>query len=364
MVGTAYIHTTPPQPVSSKALKKRAVYREDDEERTMPNNIMFDRRVIRGNTYAAQVVTQNAQREVERLRQEQERSARLEAARRRRTEMAKPATPPPVEGRTHMEAQTETFLEVLRDKPIETDVETQTETQLDKEAEPLFVPSKTGMDKETVIADGELFDFDLEVNPILEVLVGKALRVSMIEVMEEEELESIRQQQQDFEQMRDAELIEVQRLDAAAARRFAEKQRRLAQEEERVSQQAELQEKVAARSFAKNYFADLSELVFQQLEDDGHFVDPLYVEVKETFMPWIEDAVVAELDGHAAARQCADALLQSAIELAASMQASADARRALMLRDAQEAADAAQHASDALAMSTQEDTENGQAATS
>lgn len=44
---------------------------------------MYDRRVIRGNTYAAQVVTQSAQRESSRLRQEHERRLRLEALRRR-----------------------------------------------------------------------------------------------------------------------------------------------------------------------------------------------------------------------------------------------------------------------------------------
>lgn len=47
------------------------------------NNIMYDRRVVRGNTYAAQVVTQSAQRETARLRQEHERRMRLEALRRR-----------------------------------------------------------------------------------------------------------------------------------------------------------------------------------------------------------------------------------------------------------------------------------------
>lgn len=44
---------------------------------------MYDRRVVRGNTYAAQVVTQSAQRESLRLRQEHERRMRLEALRRR-----------------------------------------------------------------------------------------------------------------------------------------------------------------------------------------------------------------------------------------------------------------------------------------
>lgn len=38
---------------------------------------------------------------------------------------------------------------------------------------------------------GELFDFDYEVEPILEVLVGKILEQSMMEIMEEDELANL-----------------------------------------------------------------------------------------------------------------------------------------------------------------------------
>ncbi len=41
----------------------------------------------------------------------------------------------------------------------------------------------------------QLFDFDREVRPLLEVLVGKTLEQAMMEVMEEEELARLRQHQ-------------------------------------------------------------------------------------------------------------------------------------------------------------------------
>ncbi len=41
----------------------------------------------------------------------------------------------------------------------------------------------------------QLFDFNLEVKPILEVLVGKTVEQALLEVMEEEELASLRAQQ-------------------------------------------------------------------------------------------------------------------------------------------------------------------------
>jgi len=220
-----------------------------------------------------------------------------------------------------VEAQTETFLEELSDRPIELDSMTQTEPILDRPPSPLFVPSKTGVDKETDIPTGDLFDFDVEVKPILEVLVGKTLRISMLEAMEEAELSALRCRQHEFEQMRNAELIEVQRLDAEASRRFAEKQRRVKQETDRLQRQAELQQKIAACEFARNYLTDLSEIVFTQLEETGHFYDPIRKEIEEIFIPSLFDSVVKGTNAQVTSRGCADALISDTINLAASMQA-------------------------------------------
>jgi hypothetical protein len=44
----------------------------------------------------------------------------------------------------------------------------------------------------------QLFDFDIEVKPILEVLVGKTIEQALMEVMEEEELANLRAQQVSF----------------------------------------------------------------------------------------------------------------------------------------------------------------------
>jgi hypothetical protein len=51
----------------------------------------------------------------------------------------------------------------------------------------------------------QLFDFDLEVQPVLEVLVGKTVEQTLIEVLEEEELAALRAQQRRF--------LELQRLE-------------------------------------------------------------------------------------------------------------------------------------------------------
>ena len=55
---------------------------------------------------------------------------------------------------------------------------------------------------ETQILPGDLFNFDVEVDPILEVLVGKTPHVAMLEIMQEEELNAIAAQQLEFETIR------------------------------------------------------------------------------------------------------------------------------------------------------------------
>ena len=166
-------------------------------------------------------------------------------------------TPEPVEGRKHMDIQTENYLEELTDRLPEVDEETQTEAFMDRPPSPKFMPTKIGLDKATMIEQGDLFDFDLEVEPILEVLVGKTLEQSMLEVLEEEELRNIRKHQEEFEQIRNAELAEVQRLEAEAKRRWEEKERRLNQERDRVVRERAVKEKVAARAYARDYLSSL-----------------------------------------------------------------------------------------------------------
>lgn len=98
---------------------------------------------------------------------------------------ARVGTPPPVDGRCHLKMQTDEYIEEITDRPLERDAETQTLPFMDRPASPLFVRAKIGIDITTQIEDGELFDFDLEVEPLLELLVGKTLHVSMLELMQE-----------------------------------------------------------------------------------------------------------------------------------------------------------------------------------
>lgn len=88
--------------------------------------------------------------------QKQQEARRRAAARKRAKEQLKPRTPEPVEGRKHIDVQTELYLEELTDRVEEADVHTQTDAFLDRPPSPLFIPAKTGLDVATQILEGDV----------------------------------------------------------------------------------------------------------------------------------------------------------------------------------------------------------------
>jgi hypothetical protein len=329
MADLAYQHAEAPRAVAASRgtkSKYRAPAPQEDLGNSLvaPSNIMFDRRVVRGNTYAAAVYPQAMQDEMR---------ARLELAKPAKKSKAPPRAlerddVPPVDNRKHADIQTEAYLEELTDRVVEADVDTQTDAFLDRPAPPIFMPMKTGLDAETQIYDGDLFDFDAEVDPILEVLVGKTLEQSMLEVMEEEELAAMKDHQEHFEQIRNVELAETQRMEEAEKRRFEEKERRVAQEQARAAREAQIAAKVASHKFTKGYLQGLHTAVFDSLDETGFFFNPLEREVTAEFLPWLVGEVQARVQTASLGRRLADELIRAAVGRQAAVVAEAAALHA------------------------------------
>jgi hypothetical protein len=285
------------------------------------NNLMHDRRVIRGNTYAAQVVPVSAQAELQRAEEEAAKARARERTALRRTqqeaaraaELQRARTPDAAEGRRHMVIQTEPFLEELKEKVDEVVQETQTDPMLDRPPTPKFVPLRVGRDAETQIQRGDLFNFDTEVDPILDAMVGKTLEQAMLEVQQEEEIEAMRKQKVDFEQRRKEEVLEAQRLEAAERRKFDEKERRKKQEIGRILRERETREKLCARMFSKAFLGTLELRVLSRLQDEGWFHDAVQREVETEFVPWLYAQTGAELDKARRAQRLVDELIRAAV---------------------------------------------------
>lgn len=295
-----------------KKYKDQYMTQNQQEQLVHYGNIMYDRRVIRGNTYALHTLPATAQPDPIAVQKEQEERKRA-LARRRAREQARRHTPEPVEGRKHIPIQTELYLEELSDRVEEVDVDVQTDAFLDRPPSPLFVPAKTGVDQATQIYEGDLFDFDLEVKPILEVLVGKTIEQSLLEVMEEEELADLRKQQREFEELRNAEKVEQQRLEEQERRLREEKHRRMKQAADVLRLEKETAEKLAAKAFAKSYLADLVPSVYNNLRENGYFYDPVERDVETGFMPWLMQDTVDELERQGLARRMLDHLIREVV---------------------------------------------------
>ena len=170
---------------------------------------MFDKRIQRGNTYAAMVIPAGTshdtmlaeKRQTQKAQSLQRRTFKSTAA--KTPERVVPIypnrdipTPEPVPGRQHLFVQTDEYIENLTDKPPTQEMGIATEFYLDRPPVPLFQPKMPAKEncKATQIfdADYELFDFDKEVEPMLNVLCSKTLEQARMEVLEETELAIIK----------------------------------------------------------------------------------------------------------------------------------------------------------------------------
>jgi hypothetical protein len=198
------------------------------------------------------------------------------------------------------------------------------------------------VDAVTQIAPGDLFDFDFEVAPLVDVLVGRTLEQACAEVAGEAELAAIRARRGEFEAVRAAELAEVQRMESEVKRRFAEKTRRVEQERERLAREASVREKIAAAAFARSYLTAMRRNVFASLHKSGHFYDPLKRDI-QAWMPAIFAEVAQRTGG---ARGAAEGVVG---ELIADALAAGAGRYGALVRAKEEAAAAARAAAEAAA---------------
>jgi hypothetical protein len=86
-----------------------------------------------------------------------------------------------------------------RAKAEEMEVKCQTDNFQPRPSTPKYVPKKTGIDKVTQIGDYDLFDYEREVQPILNVLLTKSVEQALMEVEEETELDEIRKFKSEYE---------------------------------------------------------------------------------------------------------------------------------------------------------------------
>lgn len=249
--------------------------------------ISWDKRVHRGNTYS--MYTQNAIKEAIENAQKQQSEKKVP----RKRKVKEPSIfdmPLPEHERVAVDL---TKHLVANEKPPETEVvESQTDEFLPEPPQEQYQPQRTGIDAHTQVEEFELFDFDREVEPILDVLVMKTLEQSIMEVEEEHELASMSEFKSAW--------YDRQRSMCAAWReqveeewvRWHEKELVLAKQRAQKEQDARVLLKIQAVNAAKEHLSklvpnakeDLKELAFPDrdgLEIQRHFLPSLFKKVQE-----------------------------------------------------------------------------------
>nr|CAD7193991.1 unnamed protein product [Timema douglasi] len=267
--------------------KKRFRDPKEANDLRLTCNIMADRRVVRGTTFCP---AGGDPRELPLVKQEAARRFKGVPKSSRHC-IRRVGTPPPVSGRRHEHVQTQHFLEEAIEKPPSVEVSCQTDLFLGKPGTPRYVPCKTGIDKWTQIYKGDLFDFDTEVLPILEVLTSKTLEQAVLEVLEEEEMASLRTEQERFRASHAENATEIQRLEEREVRLGAEKEARTNQHSLALSAFRDTQDRIAAATLSRGYLKDLLPSVLEGLHRAGYLVDEIRADVEEGFLPWLENQV-------------------------------------------------------------------------
>ena len=154
-------------------------------------------------------------------------------------------------------------------KPVQTHIDVQTDVFKEKPKSPTYVPKKTGRDVSTQIEDNELFSFDREVTPIIDVIVTKTLEQSIVEIEEEDEISRIKKfkgeywkrRQEDEQKWRS---ILQKELDAITTKDKKVEEYRL-REEKKIRVLRKLQ----TYQIAKNYLRDVGFNALSHLHNNG-----------------------------------------------------------------------------------------------
>jgi hypothetical protein len=259
-------------------------------------NIMWDPHVFRGKPFQPfdQVAEDECLARKKRNAQKKKRLGGIEI----------PTTPPPeLDKRT----QTEKFLEELVTNVDEFDACTQTDAIHDMPIPEAYLPAKFGLDVATQIEPCELFDFNRQVCPIVENMVNKILEQALLEVMEEEELEALRDQQRAYEELRRQELLRLKRLAEREQKIQQEQQRLMEQLQEQRALEQDAEDRVGSYLFACNFLKPLLPNTLQSLGQDGFLQNR--TELFANLVPWLNKAVTIEVQSSDITRMLLDDII-------------------------------------------------------
>ena len=166
----------------------------------------------------------------------------------------------PIPEREHIPINIDKNLIEEEKKIVTADLGTQSDKIDYVDPEKPFLPQKTGKDQSTQIADGDLFCFDTDVQPLLTVIVGKTLEQSLNEIGQEDEIATLRETKAMYLRKNNDEKNRIQNLEyREKQKKFnndTKKKERLEVRERRKNTQKELISRVISKTYLKQLYTN------------------------------------------------------------------------------------------------------------
>lgn len=204
-------------------------------------------------------------------------------------------TPPPVKGRRHEFIQTEQYLEELLIKPNDFSVECQTDLYLYEVPESTFIPSKNGIDAATEIDDIDLYDFDADVELIVNALAEMTIKQALDEFMQEEEMAELQRQKQQYLILKKPQNI-----------------KRLDNYQMQLNDETSIDEEVNAAKLLNQYVRTLLPDLLSSLNNEIRQKN--IQQIDEKFKPWLANEIASEVGQMIDSRESLEKLVRNIVE--------------------------------------------------
>lgn len=177
-------------------------------------------------------------------------------------------------------------------------------------------PAKTGVDASTQITEGDtlryIFNYDIDVEPILEVIVSKTIEQALTELENEYELNVLKRRRNELEEEREEERLRVRWLEEQERTAWKRKQQKMIIEGERIERERVLREKEEALRVAREQTKRIVSEVTDQICREAARREAT-AQITGDFMPWL-DARISERTHHVRdAQRVVDDLVHSTL---------------------------------------------------
>lgn len=212
-------------------------------------------------------------------------------------------TPPPVKGRRHEIVQTERYLEELLVKPSDYSVECQTDLYLYDVPNAPYESTKAGIDVATEIDADELYDFDEEVQPILDALIEITMTQALNEFMQEEEMAELQRDTEKYIAFKGSQSSKSIRLDTDEY---------MEQNIDKNDIDRPTDDDITAAKLLHKYVSTLLPDVLSSVDADIN--NKHIFNIDDNFQPWLANEIASEVGQMIDSRDSLERLVKEIVE--------------------------------------------------